>query len=146
MYKGPKYRFPPNIDFPKCRWEIAASINDFSNRWCERENVELDALQEFKINIFKTIDTCISCYSCNNNSLPLKPKSSVPHLKHGIQGFHIKNSDYDHEIPQLHPQTIPWHREEDLHNHHETPVRQIKQSNQLSLPHQDDCNTRMDIK
>ena len=23
---------------------------------------------------------------------------------------------------------------------------QIKQSNQLSLPHQDDCNTRMDIK
>ena len=29
MYKGPKYRFPPNIDFPKCRWEIAAFINDF---------------------------------------------------------------------------------------------------------------------
>ena len=30
-------------------------------------------------------------------------------------------------------------------NHdHETPGRQIKQSNQLSLPHQDDCNTRMD--
>ena len=24
--------------------------------------------------------------------------------------------------------------------------RQIKHSNQLSLPHQDDCNTRMDIK
>ena len=33
------------------------------------------------------------------------------------------------------------------HNdYHETPRRQIKQSNQLSLPHQDDCNTRMDIK
>ena len=30
--------------------------------------------------------------------------------------------------------------------HHETPGGQIKQSNQLSLPHQDDCNTRMDIK
>ena len=28
---------------------------------------------------------------------------------------------------------------------HETPGRQIKQSNRLSLPHQDDCNTRMDI-
>ena len=26
------------------------------------------------------------------------------------------------------------------------PVRQTKQSNQLSLPHQDDCKTRMDIK
>ena len=26
--KGPKYRFPSNIDFPKCRREIAASLND----------------------------------------------------------------------------------------------------------------------
>ena len=30
--KGPKYIFPNNIDFPKCRREIAASFNDFSNR------------------------------------------------------------------------------------------------------------------
>ena len=43
-------------------------------------------------------------------------------------------------------QTTPWHREEEPLNHHETQGRQIKQSNQLSLPHQDDCNTRMDIK
>ena len=44
------------------------------------------------------------------------------------------------------PQTTLWHREEEPLNHHETPGRQIKQSNQHSLPHQDDCNTRMDIK
>ena len=44
------------------------------------------------------------------------------------------------------PQTTPWHREEEPLNPHETPGRQIKQSKQLSLPHQDDCNTRMDIK
>ena len=31
--KGPKYRFPSNIDFPKCRREIPASLNDLSNRW-----------------------------------------------------------------------------------------------------------------
>ena len=43
-------------------------------------------------------------------------------------------------------QTTPWHREEEPLNPHETPGRQIKQSNQLFLPHQDDCNTRMDIK
>ena len=43
-------------------------------------------------------------------------------------------------------QTTPWHREEEPLNHHETQGRQIKQSNQLSLPHQDDCNTTMDIK
>ena len=41
-------------------------------------------------------------------------------------------------------QTTPWHREEEPLNHYETPGRQIKQSNQLSLPHQDDCNTKMD--
>ena len=39
------------------------------------------------------------------------------------------------------PQTTPRHREP--LNHHETPGRQIKQSNQLSLPHQDNCNTRI---
>ena len=43
-------------------------------------------------------------------------------------------------------QTTRWHREEEPLNHHETPGRQIKQSNQLSLPHQDDCNTKMDIE
>ena len=31
-------------------------------------------------------------------------------------------------------QTTQWHREEEPLNHHETPGRQIKQSNQLSLP------------
>ena len=44
--KGPKYRLAYNIDFPKCRREIAASLNDFSNRWRKRENVEPDALKE----------------------------------------------------------------------------------------------------
>ena len=43
------------------------------------------------------------------------------------------------------PQTTPCHREEGPLNHHVTPGRQIKQSNQLFLPHQDDCNTRMDV-
>ena len=44
---------------PKCRREIFASLNDFGNRWCKRENVEPDALKEWKINIFKIIDTHI---------------------------------------------------------------------------------------
>ena len=43
-------------------------------------------------------------------------------------------------------QTGPWLREEEPHNNHETPGRQTKQSNQLSLPNQDDCKTRMIIK
>ena len=47
--KGPKYRFPSNVVFPICRREIAASLNDFSNRWCKQENVEPDALKEKKV-------------------------------------------------------------------------------------------------
>ena len=43
-------------------------------------------------------------------------------------------------------QTNPWHREEEPHNTQKTPGRQTKQRNQLSLTHQDDCKTRMDIK
>ena len=57
-----------------------------------------------------------------------------------------QNSEHDQEIPHLQTTDNPWHREEEPLNHHETPGRQIKQSNQLSLHHQDDCNTRMDIK
>ena len=50
-----------NIDFPLILISlIAASLNDFSNRWRKRENVEPDALKEWKISIFKIIDTRIS--------------------------------------------------------------------------------------
>ena len=43
--KGPKYRLLSNIDLPKCRREIAASLNDFIYRWCKRENVETWCLE-----------------------------------------------------------------------------------------------------
>ena len=43
-------------------------------------------------------------------------------------------------------QTSPWHRVEEPHNNHETPGRQTKQTNQLSLPHRDDCKTGMGTK
>ena len=55
-------------------------------------------------------------------------------------------NEYDQEIPQSQTAdnpVAPWGR---AAQPHETPGRQIKQSNQLSLPHQDDCNTKMDIK
>ena len=42
----------------------------------------------------------------------------------------VKNSEYDQEIPQSEITDNPWHREEEPPNHHETPGRQIKQSNQ----------------
>ena len=54
----------------------------------QTENVEPDALKEWKINIFKIIDTRISFYSHNTHLLPPKPKS-FRHLKRGIQDFHM---------------------------------------------------------
>ena len=75
--------------YSKCRREIAASLNDFSNRWCKRENVKPEALKEWKSNIFEIIDTRISFYSRNTHLLPPKPKSSFSHLKRDIQDVHI---------------------------------------------------------
>ena len=37
--KGPKYRLTFTIDFPKFRREIAASLNDFRNRWGVNEKM-----------------------------------------------------------------------------------------------------------
>ena len=42
-------------------------------------------------------------------------------------------------------QTNTWHRKEEPHNNHETLGRQTKQSNKLSLPHQDDHRLKMII-
>ena len=41
-------------------------------------------------------------------------------------------------------QTNPWHCKEEPQNtnSHKTPGKQPKKSNQLSLPYQDDCNSR----
>ena len=68
-------------------------------------------------------------------------------IRHSFIGQFSKIvSEYVQEIPQSQTTDNTMTREEEPLNHHKTPGRQIKQSNQLSLPHQDDCNTRMDIK
>ena len=59
-----------HIDFPKCREKITASLNEFYNRWCNREHVEFDALKDWKLNVFKIIDRHIFFYSQNTNMLP----------------------------------------------------------------------------
>ena len=88
--KIPEYRFPSNINFPNCHKESAASLNDFSNRLCKRENAEPDALKGWKIYNFKILDTHILFNCHNTNLLPPKPKSSFRHLKRGIKDFHMK--------------------------------------------------------
>ena len=55
-------------------------------------------------------------------------------------------SEYDQEMTKSQTADYPVAPRGRTAQLNETPGRQIKQSNQLSLPHQDDCNTRMDIK
>ena len=89
--KGPKYRFPSQIDINRCREEIASALNDFCNRWCKRESVECNAMKEWKLSIYNSVDKRIKFYSQNTNLLPPKPKSSFSYLKQGIQEFHRKH-------------------------------------------------------
>ena len=52
--------FPLQIDFNKCREEIAGLLQEFCNRCCKQEHVESNVLNTWKINIFKIIDSRIS--------------------------------------------------------------------------------------
>ena len=87
MSKGPKYRFPAHIDYNKCRQTIASALNDYCTRWCKREHVS-NALNNWKVKIFKIIDERVLFYSNNLDLLPPKPKLSFRYLKQGIQEFH----------------------------------------------------------
>ena len=115
--KGPKYRFPSNIDFPKCRREIAASLNDFSNRWCKRANVEPDALKNGRLTFLKLLILIFHFTLVIHIFYPPPPPQKKKKKK---------ISEYDQEIPQSQTVDNPWHHEDEPLNHHKTPERQIK--------------------
>ena len=61
--------------------------------------------------------------------------------------FYIKIvSEYDQEISQSQIEDQPIAPRGRATHNHETPGRHTKQSNQLSLPYQDDCKTKKGIK
>ena len=74
---------------------------------------------DFSKNQVEMVITCFFIYSVTSH-FHIKPK-----IVSMIRKYH------NHK-----PQTTPCHREEEWLNHHETPGRQLKQSNQLSLPMQ----------
>ena len=86
---------------------------------------------EFRRKIMKFM-SCLNNFRFNSFFLVLRSSKLV--------------SEYDQEIPQFQTADNPMEPIERAAQLHKTPERQIKQSNQLSLPHQDDCNTRMDVK
>ena len=61
--KRPKFRFPlVIIDLRSCCEEIAGALQESCNRRCKREHVESNALNSWKLIIFKIIDGRISFY------------------------------------------------------------------------------------
>ena len=62
---GPGCGFSLPIDLKSCRDEIAGALQEFCDRWCKGEHVESNALNSWKLNIFKIIDGRIS-FHCNN--------------------------------------------------------------------------------
>ena len=73
--KGLKYIFPAHIDFNKCQETIASALNDYCTRWCKREYVESDVLDNCKLKIFKIIDGRVLFYSNHLDLLLLSPKN-----------------------------------------------------------------------
>ena len=51
--------------------EIARALNDFGNRWCKRESVDCNAMNEWILSIFNIVDKRIKFHSQNTNLLPL---------------------------------------------------------------------------
>jgi hypothetical protein len=64
-------------------------MEDFSSKWCRRENADSYALATWKRNIFKIIDSRINFY-LGNEHLPPKPRLTLRHLKKDILAFHSK--------------------------------------------------------
>ena len=52
-----KYRFPAHIDL-----KYGGALNDYCTRWCKRDDVEPNALNNWKLNIFQIIDKHISYF------------------------------------------------------------------------------------
>ena len=97
------------IDFKSCQEKNAGALQEFCNRWCKREHVESNALNSWKLNIFKIIDGRISFYCNNLDLLPPKPKFTFRHLKKGIQEFHRRFV----WLPQIRLLTMLWSFEKD---------------------------------
>ena len=75
------------IVFKSCREEIAGALQEFCHCWCKREHVASNALNSWKLNIFKICDSRISFYCNSLDLLPPKPKLTFRHLKKRILEF-----------------------------------------------------------
>jgi hypothetical protein len=88
--KGPKYRLPVDIDFIECLDLISSSLEEFSKSWCKRENVNDNALNDWKTFILNKVKERIRFYISNPKLLPPKPSYSIFDLKHDLNDLQNK--------------------------------------------------------
>ena len=69
-----KHRLSSQIDFNKCREEIAVALSAICKRWCRRKDAECYALKSWKTVYFQYNKKSISFFSNNLNLLQPKPK------------------------------------------------------------------------
>ena len=117
-----------------------AATSFMESRQDERSSVTSDIL---------TIDIIEHMNIWDTNKKEVGRQQALPQTEQEVNTVYTNKKKivkgYDQEIPQSQTADNPMAPPGEL-DHHETPGRQIKQSNQLCLPHQDDCNTSMDIK
>ena len=68
-------------------------LNEYCTHYCKQEHVESNALNNWKLKLFKIIDEPFKF-----DLLPPKPKWCFPHLKQGSQEFHRKYVLYPADI------------------------------------------------
>ena len=64
-------------------------FNEYSSKVNLQKMLNLMPWRNWRLTFFKIVDTRISFYSRYTHLLPPKPKSSLHHLKRGIQDFHM---------------------------------------------------------
>ena len=88
--KGPKYRLPNIIDFYECFSIIKEALQEFSLKWCKRENTSSDALLAWNNKILRKVEQRILFYKSKPELLPTQSKYSMYNLKNDIKDIHDK--------------------------------------------------------
>ena len=77
------------IDFKSCRNEITEALQEFCNHFCKREHVESNALNSWKLNIFKITDGRMERAGCFAWFVFLVSRGGCAALPRGATGLSV---------------------------------------------------------
>ena len=85
---GAWVQIPARIGFGGYREAAAGALGDYCARWCKREHVKSNALNNWKLKIFGIVGGRALFCSNSLDLLSPKPKLSFRYLKQDVQEFH----------------------------------------------------------